>query len=248
MMITDAHIAHIVHYAFEWAALATGLCVYRSIRKSKGQADLVMPGPFAVIVGALLGAGTGSKLAFWLDHPHLWSTHAAGIGLWLTGQSIVGALLGGWLGVEIGKRISGISARTGDDYVAPILSGIVIGRIGCFLAGIRDGTFGLPTTLPWSVDFGDGIPRHPTQLYECLLALVALATWPRWRKALARTPGLTYRVTMLVYMLWRVFVDMLKPVPYSYALGLSGLQWLSIVASLGIILGFACDYRRNNRA
>ena len=29
-----------------------------------------------------------------------------------------------------------------------------------------DFTYGTPTSLPWAHDFGDGVPRHPVQLYE----------------------------------------------------------------------------------
>lgn len=242
-MITDPHTAQAVHYLLEWAALAAGLLVYRAGRKRRGEPGLLTPGPFAVTVGALIGAAVGSKLSFWLDNPQLWGTLAGGPGAWLRGQSVVGGLLGGWLGVEAGKRISRISARTGDDYVAPILVGLAIGRAGCFLAGLHDGTCGLPTTLPWGVDFGDGAPRHPVQIYESLLALLTLATWPRWRTAFARTPGLAFRALLLGYLVWRVAVDTLKPVPFDCGLGLSGLQWICILAALSIAVGLARDIR-----
>ena len=38
--------------------------------------------------------------------------------------------------------------------------------IGCYFAGMDDFTYGTPTTLPWGHDFGDGVARHPVQLYE----------------------------------------------------------------------------------
>ena len=243
-MITDPHLAQTVHYLFEWGALLTGLFVYRAVRNKRGESWLTTPGSFSALTGGLLGAAAGNKLAFWVDSPQLWDSQAAGCGALLAGQSIVGGLLGGWLGVELGKRISGIRGRTGDDYVLPILSGIAIGRIACFLAGLHDGTYGLPTHLPWGIDFGDGIPRHPTQLYEILIALAALGTWPWWRAAFAQTPGLAFRVMMLGYLLWRVGVDQLKPVSHAYALGLSGIQWICIVATGLIVCGLVRDFRR----
>ena len=233
--------AHAVHYLFEWAALATGLLVYRLLRAKRGEPGVMTPGPFAVMVGGLLGAAVGSKAAFWVNNPQLWESHATALSVWLRGQSLVGGLLGGWFGVEIGKRVSGLSRRTGDDYVLPVLSGLVVGRIGCFLAGLHDGTCGVPTQRPWGVDFGDGIPRHPAQLYECLLALLALIAWPLWRRPFAAVPGLAFRAWMLAYLLWRVGVDTLKPVPYAYALGLSGLQWICIQASVFIAIGLVHD-------
>jgi len=243
-MITDSRTAQALHYLFEWAALVTGLLVYRSVRRKKRESWLTTPGAFPAIVGALLGAAVGNKLAFWIDSPQLLSSQAAGWGMLLAGQSIVGGLLGGWLGVETGKRWAGVRVRTGDDYVLPILSGIVMGRIGCFLAGLNDGTYGLPTDLPWGVDFGDGMPRHPTQLYEIFVASVAMGTWPWWKAAFAHTPGLAFRVMMLAYLLWRVGVDLLKPVSYAYAWGLSGIQWICIFGSVMIGIGLVRDFRR----
>jgi len=199
------------------------------------------PGSFAVVVGALIGGAVGNKMVFWVDSPEIWNGSVAGWDILLGGQSVVGGLLGGWIGVEIGKRISGISARTGDDYVLPILSGLVIGRIGCFLAGLNDGTYGVPTVLPWGVDFGDGIPRHPTQLYECLLALLVLVTWPRWKGVFAHTPGLAFRSLMVGYLLWRLSIDWLKPVSHAYILGLSGIQVTCIVAFFVIIANLVYD-------
>jgi prolipoprotein diacylglyceryltransferase len=48
----------------------------------------------------------------------------------------------------------------------PLAVGVAVGRIGCYLAGLDDFTYGTPTTLPWGHDFGDGALRHPVQLYE----------------------------------------------------------------------------------
>jgi len=74
------------------------------------------------------------------------------------------------------KRYIGLRTSTGDLYAIPLALGIAIGRIGCFLTGLSDNTYGTATNLPWAINFGDGIPRHPTQLYEIafLLALIPL--------------------------------------------------------------------------
>ena len=92
------------------------------------------------------------------------------------GKTIVGALAFGLIAVELTKRYIGLTQSTGDLYAIPLALGIAIGRIGCFLTGLSDNTYGTPTHLPWAVNFGDSIPRHPTQLYESflLLALVPI--------------------------------------------------------------------------
>jgi hypothetical protein len=160
----SASTAHTIHFIFEWLAILTGVQVYRLIKKRRGQARITEGTSFAVALGCILGAAIGNKLMFVLEMPFLWSQHG-----WLAllqGQSIVGGLLGGLLGVEIAKKIVGVTHSTGDDFIVPLIVGTIVGRIGCFLAGLHDGTFGNPTTLPWGVDFGDGLPRHPTQLYD----------------------------------------------------------------------------------
>jgi prolipoprotein diacylglyceryltransferase len=92
------------------------------------------------------------------------------------GKTIVGALAGGLISVELIKRYIGLHQSTGDLYAIPLALGIAIGRIGCFLTGLSDNTYGTPTTLPWAINFGDNTPRHPTQLYEIafLLALIPI--------------------------------------------------------------------------
>jgi prolipoprotein diacylglyceryltransferase len=81
-------------------------------------------------------------------------------------RSIEGAIAGGIIAVELYKRAAGISARTGARFALPLAVGVAVGRIGCYLAGLDDFTYGTPTDLPWGHDFGDGILRHPVQLYE----------------------------------------------------------------------------------
>jgi len=81
-------------------------------------------------------------------------------------KSIMGAIFGGIVAIEVYKKIAKIKGSTGAYFVPSLALGIAIGRIGCYKAGLPDFTYGIETTLPWGVDFGDGIKRHPVQLYE----------------------------------------------------------------------------------
>ena len=91
------------------------------------------------------------------------------------GHSIAGAIVGGIIVVELFKWATGMRGSTGVRLVAPLSLGIAVGRLGCFFAGLPDYTYGVPTTLPWGVDLGDGIARHPVQLYESAAMLGFLA-------------------------------------------------------------------------
>src|SRR5271155_1112904 len=107
----------------------------------------------------------------WAEAPGLYWALRNDPNFWFGGKTIVGGLLGGWMGIELAKKIMGVTISTGDVCVYPILLGMCIGRVGCFLTGLSDNTCGVRTTLPWGVDYGDGIPRHPAQIYEILFLL-----------------------------------------------------------------------------
>jgi prolipoprotein diacylglyceryltransferase len=157
--------------------------------------------------------------------------HRADPTAWLGGKTIVGGLIGGWWGVEIAKRCLGLRTRTGDAYVIPLCLGIAIGRVGCFLTGLPDHTYGDPVVLPWAVDFGDGVPRHPTQIYEILwlLIMATVFAWhgTGWRRD---TGGRAFRLFFVGYFLFRFAIEFIKPTYKPYA-GLSAIQVASLIAA-----------------
>jgi hypothetical protein len=118
----------------------------------------------------------GSKLLSGLENPA--RSASAPLVAVLSSKTIVGGLIGGLIAVEIVKKIAGIRTPTGDLFAIPLCVGIAVGRIGCFLTGLDDGTFAVATTLPWGINFGDGIARHPTQLYEIVCLLVSPGSGP----------------------------------------------------------------------
>jgi prolipoprotein diacylglyceryltransferase len=229
-MIRDPATAQLVHGLFEATAMALGARYYFLLRRRAGQPSALEGDGFIVLFGCLLGAALGNKAMFWIELPQLWAEHGGWLGFFLGGQSMVGGLLGGLLGVETAKKLSGQTASTGDLFVFPLLLALIVGRIGCFLAGLNDGTFGVPTGQPWGVDFGDGIPRHPTQLYEIAFAALLWFSLASLRQAIAATPGLLFKLMLASYLLWRLLVDAIKPIPYAYPLGLSGIQWVCLFA------------------
>lgn len=153
---------------------------------------------FGAMAGAIVFGSTNLRLA----------------GLLPLGHSIAGALLGGIIAVEIYKWCFGMRGSTGLGFVAPLAAGIAIGRWGCFFAGLPDFTYGTPTTLPWGVDFGDGIPRHPVQLYELAAMVIFLAIYLR---EIARGSPLFLRQGFYLFVGWygiqRFAWEFLKPYP-----------------------------------
>ena len=83
-----------------------------------------------LILAALVGALFGARLLGLLEHSNDIGTDIPI--LFVGGKTIVGGLLGGTFGIEIAKKILGITVRTGDVYVTPLIISMAIGRIGCF--------------------------------------------------------------------------------------------------------------------
>jgi phosphatidylglycerol---prolipoprotein diacylglyceryl transferase len=173
-------------------------------------ADSVLPMPvkeypaYMVIlwVGAVVGAFALGTVNLQLENS-VWA-----------GRSILGAIVGGVLVAETYKAIRGIRGSTGAVFVLPLALAIAVGRVGCFLGGLDDHTYGVATTLPWGVDFGDGIDRHPVQLYESF-TMAAFALWFLWllnrHRDVAVRRGFYYFA--LVYGVERFFWEFLKPYP-----------------------------------
>jgi phosphatidylglycerol---prolipoprotein diacylglyceryl transferase len=232
-----------IHTLFEWLALLVGARLYL---RSAGPAlsQLRDNRKFGVLFGCVAGAAIGNKAVHWLQRADQWPLLQAEPWAVLQGQSIVGGLLGGLIGVEIGKRLVGVHESTGDRFVLPVLVGLAIGRVGCYFAGLADDTYGNPTALPWGVDFGDGVARHPTQLYDIAFAGAALLWLQARRDVLARVPGLSFKLMLAGYLAWRLAIDALKPVPFDWAAGLSGIQWICIIALLAYLPLVAREARR----
>jgi phosphatidylglycerol:prolipoprotein diacylglycerol transferase len=163
------------HFFFEALSYIVAAVVYLALRR-RFPDPIIAPLRWAVVAAAVAGAAIGSKLLFWFEDPRLTLQNLHNPAYLAGGKTIVGALVFGLISVELSKRYIGLRTSTGDLYAIPLALGIAIGRIGCFLTGLPDNTYGTPTNLPWAVNFGDGIPRHPTQLYEIifLLALIPL--------------------------------------------------------------------------
>lgn len=222
-----------IHLVFEVLAYAVATSVYLLRRRRFGD-PLAESTRWTIVAAAAIGAALGSKLLSWLVDPAELAAHATDP-VWLLQQkTLVGAILGGWAAVELVKRRAGLRARTGDLFAVPLCAGIAVGRIGCFLGGLADRTFGTPSALPWAVDLGDGVPRHPVALYECAFVL-ALAFFLHRMQVRPHAQGSVFRAFLAGYLGFRVLADALKPAPAF--LGLGTLQWASLAGLLVVLAG-----------
>ncbi|HWV64443.1 prolipoprotein diacylglyceryl transferase [Chitinophaga sp.] len=218
-----------LHAVTETLGMFIGFRYFLFLRKRQGD-RIGNSNRIWAIIGAIFGALLGSRLLGALENPP--GLYQADNLLFYIYQNktIVGGLLGGLIGVELTKKAVGERHSTGDLFVYPLILAMIIGRIGCFTMGIYEETYGLPTSLPWGLDLGDGIPRHPVSLYE-IIFLVLL--WQMLRAASRRYPlanGARFKLFMTGYLLFRFGLDFIKP-GYRFAFGLGSIQ-LACLAGL----------------
>ena len=168
-----------MHLILEYLAFFVAFRYYVILRKKSADA-ISANNRLSIIIGAIFGALFFSRLIAYLENPIVHFEQG-----WLAilnNKTIMGGLFGGLLGVELAKKIIGEKQSSGDLFTLPIIVGIIIGRIGCFLAGIKEFTFGQETTSFLGMDLGDGLQRHPVALYEILFLMILFIVIKRFQK------------------------------------------------------------------
>lgn len=215
------------HLVFEVLAFSLGFRYFLHLRKNQ-QDTITESHRIWIFIGASLGALIGSRLLGVLENPSLLWTGKLAWWQMLGSKTMVGGLLGGLAGVEIMKLRIGEKRSSGDLFTYPLILGICIGRIGCFLNGTAEPVVGLETHAWTGMDLGDGRLRHPIALYEiAFLLLLWLLLYLREKHA-QPAEGLRFRIFMIAYLGFRFGIDFIKPVDPLF-LGLSGIQWACLM-------------------
>ncbi|RPD47992.1 diacylglyceryl transferase [Hymenobacter sediminis] len=234
-----------IHLLLEVLAYSVGYRFYQYLR-TRSPDPISDENRLWIFIGCATGALLGSRVLGLLEHPELLLHPPGGWLYYFTNKTIVGGLLGGLVGVELTKKRLGVTTSSGDLMVYPILLAMCIGRLGCHLSGLEDGTYGTATTLPWGFNFGDGVARHPTNLYEISwLLLTAAGLWLSERHA-PLPNGWRFRFFLASYLLFRLLAEFLKPTPAPAGWGLTAIQW-ACVAGLGYYVWLFNRIRKDNQ-
>jgi len=183
------------------AVVVGGLVYYYEAKRNKSTGE----NTFYILMAAFVGGVLGAKIPIWIMNYKYIIASFPDIGPLLSGRTIVGGLIGGTIGVWILKWKLNIKERKGNLFAPAAAIGIAIGRIGCFLRGC---CYGTATSLPWGVNFGDGIMRHPTQLYESVFAFGMFLYIQRVKKN--AKPGKLFDMFMISYFTFRFFEEFIR--------------------------------------
>jgi phosphatidylglycerol:prolipoprotein diacylglycerol transferase len=191
-----------------------------------------------IYLGALGGAFLGAKLVYLAAEGWL---HWHDRDRWLvlaTGKSITGALLGGYAGVEVAKRLVGHRSPTGDWFALIAPPGIILGRVGCVLQGC---CLGRPCPESWfTVRDPAGLERWPAAQAELIFNAVALVLVLILRRR-NLLPGQHFHIYLAAYGIFRFLHEFLRDTPVLFG-PISGYHVAALAVALLGILGF--EHRR----
>jgi phosphatidylglycerol:prolipoprotein diacylglycerol transferase len=204
--------------------------------------DMLFYGVLGVILGGRLGYVLFYKPSFYLAHP------IDILKVWEGGM----AFHGGFIGVIVAMWLFGRARQRHwlqvTDFIAPMVPcGLAAGRMGNFLNGEL---WGRPTDAAWGMIFpqaGDGIARHPSQLYQFAGEGIALfiLLWLFARRP--RPMGAVSGAFLIGYGVFRFLAEFARE-PDQYlgllTLGLSMGQLLSLPMILAGIGMMVWAYRR----
>lgn len=166
---------------------------------------------YYIFAGVILGGRLGYCLIY---RPEIWAHPLDVLKLWEGGMSFHGGFAGVIAALWLFTRRRGLSMLRVCDYVACATPfGLILVRIANFVNGEL---WGRPSSLPWAMVFpgtGDGIPRHPSQLYEAALeggVTMLVLAWLFWRTDARRIPGRLVGAGLVTYGSARFLLEFLR--------------------------------------
>lgn len=201
------------HGLFVGLGVAAAVWVFVHEARRRGHTDDRL---LIVVTGALVGGAIFMRLGTWLQHLDL-RENATLAEQWAYGnRSILGGLVGAWLGVHVAKKLCGYQLRTGDLFAPAVALGMAVGRIGCLLTELP----GTPTGAGWGItlDRPDaerlgapaGVPLHPSFAYEIAFHLVAFAVLWFWVRRRDVPPGESFVWYVAAYGTFRFLVEFVR--------------------------------------
>lgn len=234
-----------VHGVFVGLGVLAALVVFVAEARRRGA---VNEQSVVAASGALVGGAIGMRLSGWARHLDLTANPSLAEAWQFGSRSILGGLLGAYLGVLVAKRIGGYRGKTGDLFAPAVALGIAVGRIGCHLTEAP----GRPTTLPWGIHAPATTPdcpgcltgqaMHPSFLYEIAFQLAAFVIL-LWLRDRISHPGELFVLYIAGYATFRFLVEFTRANETVW-LDLTRPQWFLLPSLLLIGIRLWYGHRR----
>jgi phosphatidylglycerol:prolipoprotein diacylglycerol transferase len=233
------------HGLFVGLGVLAAVLVFVTEARRRGHTDDRL---LVVVTGALVGGALFMRLGTWLQHVDL-RDNATLAEQWAYGnRSILGGLVGAWLGVHVAKRLCGYRLRTGDLFAPAVALGMAVGRVGCLLTELP----GTPTGSSWGITLdraeaarlgGEaGVPLHPSFAYEIAFHLAAFAAICFWLRRRSLPPGESFVWYVAAYGVFRFLVEFVRGDEVAW-LGLTRPQLFLAVTIPFVVLRIALQAR-----
>jgi len=208
------------------------LARYRARQPRSGWTeDEVADVVFYIALGVILGGRIGSVLFY--NTADFLANPVMILKIWQGGMSFHGGFLGVVVAFYLYARKTGRTLFQVADFLAPMFAlGLGAGRIGNFINGEL---WGRVTDVPWGMvvpAFGDGIPRHPNQLYQFFGEGVILFLLVWFYSSKPRPTMAVSGLFVLGYGVYRFLVEFVRQ-PDAH-LGFVAFDWMT----MGQVLSF----------
>lgn len=140
-----------------------------------------------------------------------------------SGRSIAGALLLGFVGTEVMKRLLNYSLAPNDRFAVTLALSIAIGRVGCLLSGC---CAGVEYDGLMAAEGADGKLRFPSQLLEISFHLTACGVlYYYWKNQ--KLLGYLFAYYLMAYGVFRLVSESMRITP-DFIASISGYQLMAI--------------------
>mgnify|MGYP003585992222 CR=1 FL=1 len=187
---------------FMFLAIITGVIIYKYELKKE---NIKNKDAIFIVLSAITFGSIGAKIPLIFMY---WDKIKVNpIIIILSGRTIVGALIGGFLGTFLAKKILNVKSKLGNQIAIPVAFAMAIGRFGCLLRGC---CYGKPTSLFFGLDFGDHIMRYPTQVFEIIFDFLLGILLIYIKKNKELKDGELFKIFLTFYLTFRFFLEFIR--------------------------------------
>lgn len=246
-----------------WLALTIVQKIYKNEKLPEKWLDSLF---MYAVIGTIVGARLGhiffyewkhldvpiNILGFEVNYWNYYLSHPAEIlAIWHGGLASHGGAIGILVAMYLyNKKVTKKGFLWGMDR---LVIGVAVAGACIRLGNLMNSEiYGNITTVPWAFIFindpqGDGLPHHPTQIYEMLYCIITFGVtwWMYWKKGLQKNTGLIYGVFLLGIFGSRFLLEFIKLDQEAFESGMI-LNMGQILSLPLIIWGLWLVFRKNN--